>query len=142
MLLLGCGRTGTGGPDTTDPEIQSATVEANGVRVTLIFTEPVFGADGEDFFSLTGETLPQTNLVYVSGDGTATVLYDLADGAVEPDEDCTLDFVGEPNVDDAADNVLADFADFPVTNNTAAGDGVLFGARVFGARVFGRRIYG
>jgi hypothetical protein len=106
-------------PDTTPPSITSAVVTETGQSLVLTFSEAVHDANHEwlDLGSLvlTVKGTP-TALSYVSGDGTDTITFELAKAAVH-DTVCLLSYSsGEPEINDLADNSLADFSDLSVDN--------------------------
>lgn len=108
-----------GGVDTTAPTLLSATVDETGLLLTLVFSEAVVaGADGfSTGFSITtdGDAVVAT---YSSGTGTTTLVYDL-DATVASADTLTLDYTQPGDgIQDAAANLLASFANTPVTNNS------------------------
>ena len=116
--------TGGGGGDTTAPTLVSATIEADGVTMTLVFDENVeAGADG--FLSGLSIAGVSVGLTAPSGTGTDTLVYGLDTTILETDAGLTLNY-DQPGdgIQDAAANVLASFADVSITNaSTQTGGG-------------------
>jgi hypothetical protein len=100
------------------PTLVSATIDATGEELTLVFSEAVTeGADGHADFALTSDGGAVT-LSYVSGLGSATLLY-ATSRVVDEDETLTLDFtqLGD-GIQDLVENVLESFADAAVVNGS------------------------
>lgn len=78
MLLLGCGRSGLG-ETATVPTVASAYVPTGGGNLTIVFSQPVTGFEAESACGFAAvATTGAVDLSYVSGDGTAEVLFGLA----------------------------------------------------------------
>lgn len=104
--------------DVARPRVLSTTVAANGVTVTVVFSEAVVGAEGQPFieFDLNGPGV--TTLAYVSGSGTNTIVFDTDGLTVYQGETYTLQFIPDPGVTDLAGNPMAAFSGAAVTNNS------------------------
>lgn len=107
---LGAKLSGGGGPDVTAPTLSSATIDATGLLLTLVFNEAVTGHDG---FALDPSGANVT-LTYDSGDGTNTLTFDIS-RAIAGDETATLDYA-PGDVEDGAGNTLEAISDEAVTN--------------------------
>jgi hypothetical protein len=106
------GTSWTPPPDITPPTLSSATIDATGLIMTLVFNESVTGHDG---FTVDPSGAAAT-LAYDSGDGTNTLVFDISREITE-DETVTLDYT-PGDVEDASANALEAIADFEVTNNS------------------------
>lgn len=104
--------TPTPAPDSTPPTLLSATVDASGWTLTLVFDEPVTATD----WSKADLPLTDYETEYHSGDAENTVVYVIVNGPVQPTDIEFLSYGGAGNVQDMAGNLLVPFTDFPVTN--------------------------
>jgi hypothetical protein len=116
---IGAYKYGEAVPDTTAPTISTATINAAGDTLTLVFSEPVA------INTSTGFTLTMTNgpagLAYASGSGTATIIYSITGRLIEDGEIGSLDYVTVTNgIEDAAGNDLASTgsSDITATNDS------------------------
>ena len=110
----------TAAPERVAPTLASATVAANGSSVLLAFSEPVAADLGvwDELFYLTTEAGQQA-LTLISGDGSdGTVTLFAGAYTVYSWHTVTLDYTLSPAVKDLAGNALANFADFPVANDS------------------------
>lgn len=90
--------------------VESIVIDSTGDTTTINYNLPVTGHAG---FTITPDGGAAT-LTYTSGDGTAAHVYDNS-RTIAADEVVTADYTpGDVNL-------LAAFADFPVTNNSSAG---------------------
>ena len=102
------------GGDVTAPTVDTATIDAAGTGLTIVFDEAVTG-DGTGFSIDVGSSLTAT---YVSGDGTPTWVFSLS-GVVLDADTPTLDYdAGTGDMADLASNVLATVSGGAVTNNS------------------------
>ena len=108
-----------GTADTTPPTISSATINAAGDTLTLVFTE-VVTVNTSTGFTL-GMSGGAAGLTYTSGSGTNTLVYAITGRNIDTAETGTLDYVTVANgIEDAAGNDLASTGetDIAVTNNS------------------------
>lgn len=110
------------------PTIQSKTLAADGVSLTLVFSAAVsIGAGGSGGVSVKGESPADgsVNAVYSSGAGTNTLQFTLASTFYNT-EDLRVTYIqpGDGFENGAGDDVSS-FANSSVTNNSTVGDGVL-----------------
>lgn len=107
--------------DVTPPTLTSATIDAAGTSLTLLFNEIVnIGAGGNGGFVVTMSG-GASALTYASGAGSNTLVYTLA-RTIEAGETGTLAYTQPGNgVEDAAGNDLATIGSAAVTNNAGGG---------------------
>lgn len=108
-----------GTADTTPPTISTATINAAGDTLTLLFDE-VVTVNTSTGFTL-GMSGGAAGLTYVSGSGSNTLVYSITGRNIDDDETGTLDYVTVANgIEDAAGNDLASTgeSDESVTNNS------------------------
>ncbi len=114
-LGLGLNRI-AGGTDSVAPTVVSATIPAPGVSLILVFSEAVTGFTvGANGFTITPSG-PAASLVYLSGNGTATVTFTTSRtiGIGE-----TISRTYAPGViADLAGNALVGFSESGVTNDS------------------------
>jgi hypothetical protein len=104
------------GGDTTAPTLVSATINAAGTGLYLVFTEPVT-VNTNTGFVLTATGSP--SLTYASGTGTSTLIY--AIGAAVPQSEAGIILAyttGANYIEDAAGNDLGSFTGTAVVNNS------------------------
>ena len=113
--------TNSTGGDVTAPTLNTATIESDGLTLTLAFDENVDeGVGGPDGFDLDGAASGDNLLTVGSptGGGSTTLTYTLED-PVMLGETVTLDYVQPGNgIEDTAGNDLASIVDMAVTNNS------------------------
>lgn len=102
--------------DVTAPTLTSATIDSTGLLLTLVFDEPITGAEPTGDGITLDASGGVVTITAASGDGTDTIECTL-DRAIETGETVTLDYSGGSIVDAAA-NPLADIVDAAVTNNS------------------------
>lgn len=114
-----CELVGDSTPDADAPALESATVAASGLTLTLVFSEEVTAT------AFTGFTLDATfgavTATYSSGDGSDTIVFSLS-RTIDAAETVTLDYT-PGTVRDWAANTLAAISDEAVTNGSAQADG-------------------
>lgn len=98
--------------DSHGPVLQSATINADGDELTLVFDEPVTGNSG---FTLDAEYGAVT-LTYSSGEGTDTLVYTIS-RAIGEEEDVALDYTAG-DIEDTRGNPMEDFSGQSVTNDS------------------------
>lgn len=105
----------TFGAVDTPPELQSATIEADGETLTLVFDENVTGDHSGIALAASGGVLVAT---YSSGSGTDTLVFSLS-RTVASVETVLFDYeeVGG-TIEDEAENQLEDISGFSVTNES------------------------
>ena len=103
-------------PDTTPPELVSATIPSAGTTLVIVYDEAVSGAE-ETGWSITASGGAVTAS---SGTGTGTTTHTLTlSRTIDYGETITIDYEdGTGNLADAAANDLLDVADFDVDNNS------------------------
>ena len=109
----------------TSPAMLSATVDATGEVLALVFDRPMTQGTGymDADFNLDGSTGgADIGVAYTSGDGTGTHVYAII-SPIEVDEVVNLDYNGRINgLEDATGNDLGVILNFSVTNNSTAED--------------------
>ncbi len=104
------------GGDVISPTLASATINAAGTSLTLVFSEAVTFTASTGFALTT--TTPGRTVTYASGTGTNTLVYTIS-SAVFSFETATLDYTQPGNgIQDLAHNLLASFSGASVTNNS------------------------
>lgn len=100
--------------DLIPPTLQTATIAADGVTLTLVFSEAVNVSTGSGFSvaDSSGSMTP----TYQSGSGTSNIVFSLP-RVVQQSDSVTLAYSGS-TVADVAGNALATISDFAVTNNS------------------------
>lgn len=103
-------------PDTTPPELVSATIPSAGTTLVLVFDEVVSGAEETGWsISADGGAVTASS---GAGTGTNTLTLTLS-RTIDFGEVITIDYEdGTGDLADAASNDLEDIADFDVTNNS------------------------
>jgi len=95
----------------------SATVDATGETLEVVFPEAVTVADSTGF-SANFSTQGSTTVTYTSGSGTTTLTFDL-NKTVQAEETGTLAYTTTTNgIEDGAGNDLESFSDFTITNES------------------------
>lgn len=94
--------------------LSSATIDATGLVLTLVFNTTATGHDGFTIDPSGGAA----TLTYNSGDGSNTLVFDIS-REITWDETVFLDYSGG-DVEDALGNQLSDITDRLVTNNVPA----------------------
>lgn len=115
-LLLTFGGDVVSGGTAPVPTLVSATVQSNGATVVLVFSIAVTDGDGTGF-TLDDAGTPSV-LEYLSGNGTATLIYNNPNDPVLAANVCTIDYAGSGVVAVAGGQALAAITDAPVTNNS------------------------
>jgi hypothetical protein len=104
------------GGDTTAPTLVSATIAANGTSLSLVFSESVT-VNTNTGFVLTATGSP--TLAYVSGTGTATLVYTISAAVQQSESGITLAYTTGANyIEDAAGNDLGSFTGTAVVNHS------------------------
>jgi hypothetical protein len=102
--------------DVTAPTLVSATINAAGTSLYLVFTEPVT-VNTNTGFVLTATGSP--TLTYASGTGTATLIYTIGAAVQQSESGITLAYTTGANyIEDAAGNDLGSFTGTAVVNNS------------------------
>ena len=113
------------GPDETRPTVTSASIAANGTTVTVNFSEDVLVdgvyTTGDFTVDCSGGTGP-SDLTYVSGHNSSTVLFTAADTFQSSDTSCTLSYTGETVVA-SCDGTQSLLAGDTETFENSSGDG-------------------
>ena len=104
------------------PRVSSATVSADGVTLTVVYSEAITNGSEYDDGDLdldAATTGDDITVSYASGDTTATHVYDLGDTVVAA-EACNLDFNGDTNsLENLDSNDVAAIVSLTVTNSSA-----------------------
>jgi len=104
------------GTDETAPTLVSATINAAGTSLYLVFTEPVT-VNTNTGFVLTATGSP--SLTYSSGAGTATLVYTISAAVYQSETGITLAYTtGADYIEDAVGNDLGSFTGTAVTNQS------------------------
>ena len=103
---------GTPGGDVTAPTLSSATINAAGTTLTVVWSENVTGSSG---LSITPSG-SLASLTYASGSGTSTYTYTISRPIL--DEETVTISASSSNIVDGATNTLANFSGTSVTNNS------------------------
>jgi hypothetical protein len=109
-----------GSADTTPPTISSATIDATGTTLTIVFSEPVV-VNTSTGFTLDMDDGTGEGLTYASGSTTNTLVYNITGRMIETDAEGTLDYVTVTNgIEDLVGNDLASTgeSDITVMNNS------------------------
>jgi hypothetical protein len=110
---------GTPGGDVTAPTLSSATINAAGTTLTVVWSENVTNSSGL-ILTPSGSS---ASLIYASGSGTSTYTYTISRPIL--DEETVTIGATSSNIVDGATNTLANFSGTAVTNNSTqvAGSG-------------------
>lgn len=100
--------------DAIAPTIQSVTVAASGLSVTVGFNEAVTGGTG-CVLQVTGSTV---TLTYASGSGTNSLVF-TPSRSIMDSQVATFDYV-DGDIEDLSGNALANITGVAVTNNSTA----------------------
>ena len=103
---------GTPGGDMTAPTLSSATINAAGTTLTIVWSENVTGSSG---LSITPSG-SLASITYASGSGTSTYTYTISRPIL--DEETVTISASSSNIVDGATNTLANFTGTSVTNNS------------------------
>jgi len=103
---------GSPGGDVTAPTLSSATINAAGTTLTVVWSENVTNSSGLVLTPSGGSA----SLVYASGSGTSTYTYTISRPILDA-ETATIGATSS-NIVDGATNTLADFSGTSVTNNS------------------------
>lgn len=102
--------------DETAPTLVSATINAAGTSLSLVFTEAVT-VNTSTGFVLTADGSP--SLTYASGSGSTTLIYTISAAVYQSETGITLAYTTGANyIEDAAGNDLGSFTGTAVTNNS------------------------
>lgn len=101
-------------PDTTAPTVSTATIDATGTQLTIVFDEVVTGT-ATGFGIDIGSALTAT---YVSGDGTNILVFNLSGTVLDADTPVLTYDAGVGDIEDLAGNSLATIVSGAVTNNS------------------------
>ena len=118
---------GSPGGDVTAPTLSSATINAAGTTLTVVWSENVTNSSGL-ILTPSGSS---ASLVYASGSGTSTYTYTITRTIL--DEETVTIGATSSNIVDGATNTLANFSGTSVTNNSTqvAGSGTSLRPAVF-----------
>jgi len=106
----------TNNSDVSTVELLSATIDTDGVTLTLVFGDNVTLSSGAGFSLVTpqGTNAP----VYVSGTGTDTIVFTAADTTYDGDTGVTISYTGSGNAEDDDGHTIQPISATAVTNNS------------------------
>jgi hypothetical protein len=128
VVAFGLADSGGGGGDESDvtpPTVITASINAAGTQLTLVFSEVVTGHTG---FALTASGGLST-LTYVSGDGSTSVVFSIS-RTIHTNEILTIDYTAG-DVQDVAANLLVNFSGMAVTNGSTVAQSSVTVAEAF-----------
>jgi hypothetical protein len=101
------------------PTVTSASIAANGLTLTINFSEAVYGVfdDLPEFGFYIKVGVENISLTYVSGNTTATAIFTTSRIIING-ETVVLDYTGSSTASVSTDDYLDIFSDFSVTNNS------------------------
>jgi hypothetical protein len=102
------------GEDVTDPTLLSATIDATGLVLTLVFSEAVT-SPVEGYASFTIDPSGGAAVIEITDAPGSTLGFSI-NREIAEGETVTLDYT-PGDIEDLAGNPLAAITDFPVTNN-------------------------
>lgn len=129
------------GADETAPVLATATIGTNGTTITLEFTEEGSavsqgaGYDDSDWNVNSARLGGEIAMTYVSGNGTNTHIYSLAQ-AVDNADTITIDYGGD-TMEDAAENQLAAIDGGAVINESGVEPPAVYGTAMSGISMGG-----